>query len=48
MLRWQIERDYQEMKQEIGLGRYEGRGWRGCPHPTMGWPAINANSQLIE
>ena len=24
-----IERDYQELKQEIGLGHYEGRGWRG-------------------
>ena len=27
-----IERDYQELKQEIGLGRYEGRGWRGFHH----------------
>ncbi len=32
MLRWRIERDYQEMKQEIGLGHYEGRGWRGFHH----------------
>lgn len=32
MLRWRIERDYQEMKQEIGLGHYEGRGWRGFYH----------------
>jgi len=31
-LRWQIERDYQELKQEIGLGHYEGRGWRGFHH----------------
>ena len=31
-LRWRIERDYQELKQEFGLGHYEGRGWRGFHH----------------
>lgn len=31
-LRWRIERDYQELKQEIGLGHYESRGWRGFHH----------------
>jgi SRSO17 transposase len=31
-LRWRIERDYQELKQEIGLGHFEGRGWRGFHH----------------
>ncbi len=32
MLRWRIECDYQELKQELGLGHYEGRGWRGFHH----------------
>jgi SRSO17 transposase len=31
-LRWRIERDYQELKQEVGLDHYEGRGWRGLHH----------------
>ena len=31
-LRWRIERDYLELKQEIGLGHFEGRGWRGFHH----------------
>jgi SRSO17 transposase len=30
--RWRIERDYQELKQEFGLGHYEGRNWRGFHH----------------
>jgi SRSO17 transposase len=30
--RWVIERDYEELKQELGLGHYEGRGWRGFHH----------------
>jgi|HubBroStandDraft_2_1064218.scaffolds.fasta_scaffold147433_3 hypothetical protein len=44
-MRWRIERDYLELKQEIGLGQYEGRGWPGfqlrgimlCPSLTV-WP----------
>jgi SRSO17 transposase len=31
-LRWRIERDYQELKQEVGLRDFEGRGWRGFHH----------------
>jgi len=31
-LRWRIERDYEELKQEIGLGHFEGRNWRGFHH----------------
>jgi SRSO17 transposase len=31
-LRWRIERDYEELKQELGLGHFEGRNWRGFHH----------------
>ena len=31
-MRWRIERDYRELKQEFGLGHYEGRNWRGLHH----------------
>jgi SRSO17 transposase len=44
-LRWRIERDYQELKQEVGLGHYEGRGWRGFHHHAT--LCIAAYSYLI-
>ena len=31
-LRWRVERDYQELKSEIGLDHFEGRTWRGFHH----------------
>jgi SRSO17 transposase len=31
-IRWRIERDFQELKDELGLDHYEGRGWRGFHH----------------
>jgi hypothetical protein len=31
-MRWRVERDYQELKQEVGLGHYEVRSWRGFHH----------------
>jgi SRSO17 transposase len=31
-MRWRIEHDYEELKQELGLTHYEGRGWRGFHH----------------
>ena len=31
-MRWRIERDYRELKQQVGLGHYEGRNWRGFHH----------------
>jgi SRSO17 transposase len=31
-LRWRIERDYQELKDELGLDHFEGRNWRGFHH----------------
>ena len=31
-LRWRIEHDYKDLKQEVGLGDFEGRGWRGFHH----------------
>lgn len=47
--RWIIERDYLELKQELGLGHFEGRGWRGFHHhatlciAAYGFPAAARN-----
>ena len=30
--RWKIEQDYQQLKEELGLDHYEGRGWIGWHH----------------
>lgn len=30
--RWRIEHDYLELKSELGLDHFEGRGWRGFHH----------------
>jgi SRSO17 transposase len=30
--RWAIEQDYQQLKDELGLDHYEGRGWVGWHH----------------
>ena len=43
--RWLVERDYRELKQEIGLGHYEGRGWRGFHHHAS--PCVAAYGFLI-
>lgn len=31
-IRWRVERDYEELKQELGLDHYEGRGYVGWNH----------------
>jgi len=31
-MRWRIERDYQMLKQEVGLNQFEGRSWTGFHH----------------
>jgi len=30
--RWKIEQDYRELKDELGLDHFEGRGWIGWHH----------------
>jgi len=31
-LRWRVERDYQDLKNEVGLDHFEGRSWPGFHH----------------
>jgi SRSO17 transposase len=31
-LRWRIEEDYEDLKQEVGLADFEGRTWQGFHH----------------
>jgi SRSO17 transposase len=31
-VRWKIEQDYQQLKEELGLDHYEGRSWSGWHH----------------
>jgi hypothetical protein len=31
-LRWRVERDYQDLKEEVGLDHFEGRSWIGFHH----------------
>jgi SRSO17 transposase len=44
-MRWRIERDYQDLKQEFGLGHFEGRSWRGFRHHAS--LCIAANGFLV-
>ena len=41
-LRWRIEEDYEDLKQEVGLGDFEGRTWRGFYHNASICIAANA------
>ena len=31
-LRWRVEQNYQQLKEELGFDHYEGRGWQGWHH----------------
>jgi SRSO17 transposase len=48
--RWIIERDYEELKQELGRGHYVGRGWRGFHHHATlcfgGWVSVFGHCRL--
>ena len=47
-LRWRVERDYEEMKQEIGLDHFEGRGWRGFHHHAPQAPLRTGSPRSAE
>ncbi len=37
--RWACEQAHQQLKEELGLDHFEGRGWRGLHHTTTrSWP----------
>jgi SRSO17 transposase len=40
MCRWKIELDYHQLKEELGLDHYEGRGWNDWHHQVF----INENA----
>ena len=44
-MRWRVERDYQDLKPDPGLGHYQGRGWRGFHHHAS--PSIAAYGFLM-
>jgi SRSO17 transposase len=44
--RWIIERDYEELKQEWGLGHFEGRNWRGFHHHATLFIAASSQYQV--
>lgn len=45
--RWIIERDYEELKQELGLGNYKGRGWGGFHHHAT-LLMLNASADVLQ
>ena len=45
-LRWRIERDYQELKQELGLAHFEGRGFHHHATPRMAAHGFLATERL--
>ncbi len=44
-LQWRIAHDYEELKDELGLDHFEGRGWRGLQH--YGTPCIAAYAFFV-
>jgi SRSO17 transposase len=38
--RWRVEMDYRDLKEELGLDHYEGRGWLGWHHHVTLWVSM--------